>query len=253
MAFSNMFAVCNRILDHAGEDQIPDTTSFNAEGASLSRTQLQCKRFVDLVNRRLGRNVRIRQMKRKGTITTAAWNGSNNTYSLPNGVMVEDLVPETFFITTTGKAGELRHIPYEKWLQIFPQGESADGRPCQWYDLLPDGTDVDKIAFSPPPDNVYTIQYEYYLVPGPISQASDYVFLDTRHEDILWHYGQMWLEVSKAEGKASDFAQIINDLIAQLKQEGYGSAENPPGITLGFKIPCLKKYRGDFRGYSPQL
>lgn len=119
---------------------------------------------------------------------------------------------------------------------MFPAGETNKGFPQYFFDYPSDGTNIEKIGFSSPPGSNYTVQYEYILVPGSISQAADEIFLSSRYEDILWDYGQMWLEVSKSEGKAQDYANLIDELTEELRQYNYGSLEKPVGIDLGFKL-----------------
>ena len=250
MANSQFRDVVNRVLQHVGEPTIPDASTFNTD-SSLTKIQLQAKLFVDKVNRRLVRKNRARFLSRKATFSVTS---GSNSYSLPNGVFVEDIKSDSVFITTTGKGRKLEYVPYDQWLLYYPEGETVKGIPSFYYDLPPDGTGVDKIAFSQPSNYSLTVQYEYYVNVAPITVATDEIAFPARFEDILWDHAQMWVEVAKSEGKAADFALVLDNLFEELRQESLGAAEKPPRVTLGFTGLGFRKTRYDSRyAKSPGL
>lgn len=249
MANSTAYAVTNRILEFCSEQTISSTSDFTNE-TNLTRNQLMAKRFVDKVNRRLGRTSRLRQQRRK---TTLSLTNASNSYSLPAGVLLEDLVEDSMRCITAGKAyGPLKYITYHQWMDIFPGGETGQGLPQFFFDYPPDGTGVDKLGFSPPANQNLTMQYEYIKVPGAITAHTDEIFLDARFEDILWDYGQRWMEVVMSQGKSPEYAAVVDGLIDELRQWDYGSIEKQPGIDLGFKLcGTLRKNIGGYRASSP--
>ncbi|MBS1586947.1 MAG: hypothetical protein JSS82_15535 [Bacteroidetes bacterium] len=248
MANSQFRDVVNRVLQHVGEPTIPDASTFNTD-SSLTKIQLQAKLFVDKVNRRLVRKSRGRFLSRVGTFSVTS---GSNSYSLPAGVLAEDLKEDTVFVTTTGKGRKLEYIDYDEWLMWFPSGETTKGLPSRWYVYPPDGTGVDKIGFSAPSNVSLTVRYEYYLNVSPITLATDEIAFPVRFEDILWDHATMWVEVSKAEGKASDYAMILDNLFEDLRQEALGSPEHPPKVVLGLGAMGFRKTRSRY-ARSPGL
>lgn len=249
MANSTVYAVTNRILEFAGDQPISSTSDFDAE-TNLSRNQLMAKRFVDKVNRRLGRTSRLRQQKRVATLSLT---DASNEYTLPSGVFVEDIVAKSVRCITADKGyGPLRYMTYSQWMNKFPNGETSQGLPMFYFDYPPDGTGVDSLGFSAPANQDLTIQYEYYVVPGSTSTHTDTIFLNTRCEDILWDYGSRWLELVMSQGKSGEYAAVVDALIDELRQWDFGSAEKQAGIDLGFKIcGTVQKNTGGLRAHSP--
>lgn len=248
MANPSALSACNRILEHAGEPTVL-AADFDAE-TSLSKIALQCKRYLDKANRRLGRQTRLRINRRTATLSLT---NASNTYSLPTGVLLEDLEEDSLIIADAASFGQhIKYMPYQDWVRMWPAGETVKGRPVWFFDYPADGTNIDKLGFSQPPGANYTVKYQYYKAPNAITVSTDQVILDDRFVDVLWDHGQMWLEVSKAEGKAADYAAILDSLVDQLKQANQGSLEKPPGIDLGFSLcGTMQKYGGRRRAYSP--
>lgn len=244
MANSTYRDVVNRILQQCGEPTIPDASTFNTD-SSLTKIQLQAKLFVDKVHRRLVRQNKGRYLLRK---TTWSVTSSTNSYNIAAGVLVEDLKPDTVFITTSGKGRKLEYIEYEQWLEMFPSGETVKSIPAYWFVYPPDGTGTDKVGFSPPSNYSLTIQYEYYLNVTGLTSATDEIAFPVRYEDILWEHATLWIEVAKSEGKAADYALILERLFEELKQTSLGSAEKSPKVTLGYKGLGFRKtgYRGRY-------
>lgn len=248
MANSTAFAVTNRILEFAGEQTISSTSDFTNE-TNLLKTQLMAKRFVDKVNRRLGRTSRLRQQRRKATLSI---DDSTNSWALPSGVFVEDLVQGSLRCITTDKGyGPLGYLTYDEYMDRFPNGETTQGLPMRFFDYPPDGTGTDHLGFSPPANQDLDIQYEYFAVPGAITSHSDVIFINSRFEDVLWDYGMRWMELVLSQGKAAEYAAVVDGLIEELRQWDYGSAEKQVGIDLGFKIcGTVKKNTGGLRATS---
>lgn len=251
MANSTAYAVTNRILEFAGDQTISSTSDFTNE-TNLSRTQLMAKRFVDKVNRRLGRTSRLRQQRRKATLSLTS---SGNSYALPSGVFVEDIVARSVRCITSNKGyGPLAYMTYDEFMNKFPNGQTVQGLPQYYFDYPPDGTGTDYLGFSPAADQNLSMQYEYFLVPGTISAHTDLVFLNPRFEDVLWDYGSRWLELVLSQGKTAEYAAVVNDLIEELRQWDYGSDERQMGIDMGFKLcGTLRKNTGGLRADSPGL
>lgn len=242
MAASTYKAVVDRILQLAGEQAITNNSDFANASGELTKIQLQTKLYVDKVHRGITRKAKIRTSVRK---TTLSLTNASNSYALPSGVYGEDIKPASLFITTVGKEkGPLPYIEYDRVMEMFPSGETAKGVPNRWFLYPSDGTGTDYIGFTPPPNSNMTLQYEYYKVPSPLSAYNDTVQIDPRFEDILWDYGQMWVEVSKSEGKAADYASILERALEEYQQLNLGPIEKPPGVDFGrMKLGMGRSYR----------
>jgi hypothetical protein len=240
MANSTYFQAVNRVLEHAGQATIASTGDFDAE-TDLEKPQLQAKRFVDKANRRLIRNNRPRQRLRKYTLTLAS---GDNDYTLNSATSLENLKEDTFFITTAAYArGPLRYVPYETWLTWFPTGEPNEGIPEFWFDYPPDGTTVgDRIGFSPPPSAAMTVQYEGYMDVTALTTSTDVIAFDVKFEDVLWDWGQSYLESALSEGKAMELNAILDGLLSEIRQLSMGPRDKPPKVNLGMKIQGVRRW-----------
>jgi len=250
LAFSTYMAVVNRVLLNTGEAQIATALDFaNAGGNLLTKEQNQCKSYVDKVNRRIIRRGRLRYLRKKGTITTSA---ASNVYTLPDGVNIEDLVSDSFYITTAGMgSGPLQNITFTEWTHMFPSGETGKSVPRMYFNYDAAGSDVDTIGFSPPPSGVFTIQYEYYMSPLFLTDADDEVQIRMRDEDILWDNAQKWLEISNSQGKGADFAILEEQIVAELWAANQGDRSRPPSVTFRFRPFGLRRGNGLYV-YSPE-
>ena len=252
MTNSTYFATVNTILQLAGQAPIPDVGTF-ATTASLEKCQIQAKLFVDKANRKLVRHNRTRFTCRKYTLTTSS---ASNSYSLTAGatsapnVRVENMVEHSMFNTTSGQGyGPLKFIPRYKQLQVFPDGETVKGKPIRWYDLPPQDDGVERIAFSPPPDATYTIIFDYYEDPVVLSGPTDVIQWPTVWEDVLWDYGQMYLEMALSEGKQKDLASLMVNLETEIRQLTMGATDQPPCAELGINITAGIPRRRSSRSY----
>lgn len=233
MANSTYYEVVNRVLQHAGQTPIASTSDFGSN-STLDKPQLQAKLFVDKVNRRLLRKNRPRFTARKATLSLV---DGTNSYSLPAAVRIESLIEDSFFITTSGYGyGPLKHLDYKKWKTEFPEGEDTEGEPRRWIDLVPDGTEVDKVAFSPPPGMSLTVEYQYYTDPTALSAHGDIILWPPKFEDIIWDYAQLYLEIVLSEGKAGDLAQLMADLDQEIRQLTMGAIDDPPTMDIGMRF-----------------
>lgn len=254
MANSTYINVVNRILQQAGQVAIPDNTTFNTN-SSLEKIQLQAKLFVDTAYRRMIRKNRTRFTKRKYTLTTS--NGVNS-YALTGGatsqpnVTIEQIEEDSMFNTTVPYAfGPMKHLKYEKWMSIFPQGETTKAAPIRWIDLPPQDDGVERIAFSPVPNAAYTIVFNYFEDPVVLANATDVIQIPAKFEDILWHYGQTYVEIMLAEGKAGDFASLLQEMDSEIRQLTAGSIEDPPAVDIGitFRGGPQRRARRSARSY----
>lgn len=235
MANSQYIDVVNRILQHAGQTPIPDNSTFNSNN-SLGKEQLQAKLFVDKVNRRLLRRNRMRFAKRQMTLSLSS---ASNVYTLNTGgvnVTIEQIVEDSMFITTTAYAGPISYLSYYKWLHMYPQGEIVKGTPSRWIDLPPEGNAYDKISFSQPPSNTMTVVFDYYQDPVVLTSATDVIQWPAKFEDVLWDYGQLYLEIVLSEGKAGDLQSLMADIDSEVRQLTAGAIEQPPSVDIGISF-----------------
>lgn len=237
----------NRILNQAGQDPIPDSSTFT--NGPLTKVQLQTKLFVDKANRGLVRSIRGRFMKRKYTFNTSA---ASNSYSVDTTTSLENMVEDSMFRTSAGKGGRIEYIPYDTWITWFPEGESVKGIPNFWFDYPPDGSGVDKIGFSPPPNATIAIQYEGYLDPVVLSAYNDVIQWPQKFEDLLWDYAQLWVEMVLSEGKMEQIAVFLEPLFTQVRQLTLGPVDKPPSVDLGMRLGGVRK-GGSRSAYSPTL
>lgn len=238
MANSTYLDTVNRILYHAGQSPIADASTFNTN-SSLEKVQLQAKLFVDKVNRRLMRRHRMRFAKRQFSLSLSY---ASNSYSLTSGgitITVEQIVEDSMFITTSGYAGPVHHLDYYKWKLMYPEGETTQGVPTRWIDLPPEGNAYDKIAFSAPPVDSMTCIFDYYQDPVVLSTATDTIQWPSKFEDVIWDYGQLFVEIVLSEGKASDMQALMADIDSEIRQLNNGAIENPPKVDIGLSMTGL--------------
>lgn len=243
MANSEYLAVVNRVLEHAGQVTITSSTDFNNN--NIEKVQLQAKRFVDKANRRLIRSHRPRQRLRKFTLSLTS---GDNDYTLNATTSLENLKQGSWFITTDGIArGPLKYITYDEWLMRYPAGEDVESIPECWFDYPPDGvTSGDRVGFSPPPNQNMTVQYEGYLDVTALTNATDKVAFDTKFEDIIWDYGQLFLEACLSEGKTAEIGAFLDGMEAELRQLSMGPRDEPPKVNLGIRLPGVSKCTGRY-------
>lgn len=240
MANSTYISTVNRVLYHAGQQPIADNTTFN-DNTLLEKPQLQAKLFVDKAHRRLIRTSRPRERKRLFTFNTA---DGDNDYTLDSTVTFENLVQDSWFITTSGVAkGPLKYITYDQMLEWFPAGQTSEGVPDYWFDYPNNGTN-ERFGFIPIPAGTYAVQYEGYLDVGALSSATDTIAFPVKFEDILWDHAQTWLEISMSEGKAQDMYAVLDGLFQEYRQLTQGPRDRPPQIRIGIKVQGPQKGRG---------
>lgn len=238
---------CNRIARSIGIEQVTDNTTFNT--GTLSQHYQQIKDFVDEANRMLSLDTKPEYLKRVGTITTTAVVADNDTgYALACGF--ESVIPDSFFITTTGKGQPLDFKSFEDYTEEDPDGHTTKGRPR--YFVPRPGTDVsgaDRISFDPAPDAVYTVQYEYFYEAPVLSSATDIIVWKPRFEHLLWQAGRKFMEYVLAEGKVPEASEYVLPSLLKVRQMSIGFAEQPPTVTMEMSINSLQ--RGIRSAWSP--
>lgn len=241
MSNSTARTIVNRMLIQAGQAEIGSDNDFN-DNTALDKPQVQAKYFNDLINRRMVLSCRgCRFLEREFSLSITS---SGNSYSIDSTVMAETLVEDSWYISTADAGvAPLVYLPYTRWKQQFPEGESTTGEPARWIILPPDGSNIDKVSFSPPPGASYTVKYRGYLRPTSLLTATTTVAWPADYEHVLILAGQTFLEMVLSEGKMQDVGQFMEPWISELKQLSQGAPDDPPKADLGIKW-CFAPKRG---------
>ena len=249
MAFAAYWNCVNTVLLNAGEDPFTSTGQFDGAASGYGKLQGQAKSFMAKAHARIMQRGHFRYLRKPFTITTS---NASNVYNL-TGFNAEDIRPKSMFNTTSGfGGGYIVPIDYDDWLSQFPNGEVAQGVPVRYFLYPAGGSDADTLGFSPPPSGVFTIQMEYDVPPVQLVNSTDLVQVRTRDLYILLDHCQMWVEVSKSEGKAPDFAVAMEMLFEELRQGNTGDPSRPPKVTFQMRQLGLRKRNGQY-AYSPIL
>jgi hypothetical protein len=96
--------------------------------------------------------------------------------------------------------------------------------------------DVDRVAFSQPPNAAYLIQYEGYLNTVALVNDTDQIIWPVEFEHLLWIAGVQMLEVVLSEGKSVNYASMLEPAVTQVKQLSMGPVEDIPQIDLGLNV-----------------
>lgn len=238
MANSTYRATVNKILVLAGQAEISTDNAFNSD-SGLGKPELQAKRFVDKVNRRLTRKARPRFNAREYTITTA---DGTNAYNLDTAISPEQLIQDSWYISTSGYGRTLTNLPYLDWRRRYPEGETTEGVPERWI-LLPFNGTNERVAFSPVPNGTYAVKHMAYQDPVALSSASDVIVWPPALEDLIWDYGWMYLELVLAEGKTAEVEALMDNLYDEIKQFTEGPEEEVKKLDLGISINPLGSVR----------
>lgn len=239
MGFSTFRATVDRCLRRTGQAIWVGDTEFNANNGE--EIQVQAKDIVDEVNRRFLRLSRGRFLRREGTITT---NSSVNKYDGVADANAERYKEGSWRITAPAASafGPITYKDFIEWTTENPNGE-AKGTPREWFLYTRTSTDKDEIGFSPPPDGVYTIKYDYYLGPQVLSQASDTLLWPNNVEDLLWTAARYEIEAVLAEGKSMEIAGRIDELFSEVAKLTREPTDAPSVVDLGLEISPFGGFR----------
>lgn len=254
MAFINFYTAVNQVLVNAGEDPFTSTGQFDGATSGYGKAQLQCKSYMQKAHLRAMQRGHFRYLRSQMTLTTSS---ASNVYALtdtgvspPVPFNAEDIIIGSMINTTVGQGtGGLYPIDYDDWLRQFPAGEVSKGVPFRYFVYPPHGSDGDTIGFSPPPVGTYTINLEYNLPPVQLVTSTDLIQIRNRDLYVLLDSCQMWLEISKSEGKAPDFATQAELMFEELRQSNLGDPTKPPHVVfLMGKLGFRKSLRISTRG-----
>lgn len=213
---STFRTIVNRLLRLHGEQEIADDSTFNTN-ASLTKLQLQAKEWFALCHQWIMATPRSRFLLRDFTFNTS--NGVNS-YSLDSTTNYERILEQSFFITTAGSEyGPLEYVDLMRYRNEFSAGpETSTGRPTRWFlHFRAAGETVDKVGFSPIPGATYAIRYSAFRKPYVLSAATDTIAFEAEWEHPVLLWGGTFLEMAKAEGKAMDYGQFIQEVKSELE------------------------------------
>lgn len=243
MANSTYLDTVNRVLKRAGQKTIADANTFNGVSGTLTKAQVQAQVYVDEANRMCALEMPGHFLKRKATISTTATLSDNNTgFALNSATSLENLIEDSWFITTTGYGRELKPMSYEDWVRLDPDGHTLQSIPSHYIPWVPSGSGVaDRVHFYPAPNAVFTVQYEYYLDPAVLSAATDEIVWPKKFEHLLWTTAGVFLEIVLAEGKAGDFGQFLLPALTTVRQHSQGLSQLTPSVDLGIKMKPFRR------------
>lgn len=229
MANSTWLQATNRILAHAGQDEIADATTFN-DKTKLDKPQYQAKLFTDFASRHIVTSGEFRFLQREFSLSLV---DNDQTKPLATNSSAERIIQKTWRVTTAGKGRILRERRYIDQITMFPEGETSKGTPDFYYLLPPDSNGADYVGFSPIPNASINIKYLGYLKAIPLALATDAIQWPDQYEDRLWVAGQTFLEMVLAEGKMPDIGQFLEPYISELRQISGTPASEMPTTDLG--------------------
>lgn len=222
----------------AGQSEIANNTLFDAE-SGLAKHEIQAKRFVDKVNRQILRKARPRFNVREFTITTA---DGTNAYNIDSTTSPEQLVGDSWYISTASYGRVLSHLSYLDWKRQYPETPTVEGVPERWI-LLPFNGTNERVAFDPIPNGVYSVKYSAYQDAVALSLGADLVVWPPVLEDIIWEYGWTYVELILAEGKAAEVQALMQNLYEEIKQFTMGPEDDVKKLDLGISINPLGRTR----------
>ncbi len=233
MANSTYREACNRVAALHGQLTCADNTTF--DGTVLDKIYVQIKQFFWLANQMYGRAVRTRFLIREFylDITDAA-----NSYTVNATTSPDRLVPDTWYISTSGYGKRLRAYPggYAAWKRTYPEGETVEGIPDYFVILPQTGDDVERVAFSPPADRNLRVYYSGYLKPVPLAAAADLIIWPKDFEDAIMLGCGQFVEFASAEGKMPDIASFIEPAMSLVEASSQGPEEDTKMFDLGIEI-----------------
>lgn len=247
MANLSYFNTVNRVLQRHGQTPIPDTTTFDS--GTLTKTQLQAKIDVDEAHRMIVNDLPAEFLKRTTTFTTTGTGGggvpvlADNNTGWALAVPFEDVVPRTFFIKSpSASARELDVKPFNQFRRERPAGPTSLGVPSYVVPLTETALGAaDYVAFDPPPNAIYTIEYQYFLSPVALTLAADVIYIPTRFEPVLWEAAGDFLEIQLGDGKAPEWAQFMLPYLTKIRQKTLGLSQLPPACEMGFSIQGIQR------------
>lgn len=131
---------------------------------------------------------------------------------------VQKVRTKTFisYLTATGLTDRQRmtYIPYDKFQQRYSTVVSANSRPIN-VTRLPTGN----LSFYPPPNDIYSITFEYYSTPQIFAVNGDIPAMPLRFHQLIVY------EALKRFGKAEDAPELI--AIGE-EEAGSEGSENKP-------------------------
>lgn len=215
---STYYQMVQRMLALLGERLYDSSTQFDSTSmADHEKVQLQAKDWFGLYHQMAMVTPRARFLLRDYTITTS---DSSNSYNLNAATNYERLLEDSMFITTSGSEyGPIQQVDLHEYRTVFPSNNETKGAPYRYYHTLRSAAvGPDAIAFTPPPDGVYAIQYSAFLKPYRLKLAADQICVDEEWEHVFLMGTAVFIEIMKSEGKAGDFAGFADTLKTEFEQ-----------------------------------
>lgn len=229
MANSTFYTFTNRLLRWCGQAPYTSTSAFDDDSAA-DKVQVQGKEAAKLGHGLLMANPRLRFTQREFSITTVA---STALYNL--GTNPDLLIEDSWRITTTDEGVRLTPRLWNEQKSMYPEGETDEGKPNWYYfPTIASGSSTEQVGFSPIPDAVYTIKYEGWIKPTPLSTNSDTILFPPEHEDVLLLWCSWLLEGRLAEGR--DQATILEQIRSEMRANQIGAPEEGPTYDAGIEI-----------------
>lgn len=230
MANSTFYTFTNRLLRWCGQAAYASTSAFGDDDAA-EKVQLQGKEAVRQGHGLLMANPRLRFTQRTFTFNTVDGTATYNLSTNPD-LLKED----SWRITTADYGRQLKPRLYREQWQMYPEGETAEGTPIWYYfPTVASGSSQEKVGLSPVPDAVYTVVYEGWIKPTPLSAYGDEILFPPEHEDVLLKWCEWLLEGKLAEGR-TDSGAILEAIRSEMKANQVGAPEEGPTYDAGIEI-----------------
>ncbi len=218
----------------SGQAKTGTASDFNSD--VMDKIQVQAKYAYRRAYLRIWREGRFRFLERQYTISAVA---NTSDYSVNSATIPELFVEDSFCISapTASVKPRLYFMSYQDYQDGFPAGNGT-GRssPDYWVVLPPDGSGTDKIRLYPTPNDSYTVSYRAYLKPVTPTAATDTIVFPDDVKDILQEFAQVYIESLLSEGKAGDFASLLETALTAVKAIYRGPVEDKSRLNLRMRI-----------------
>jgi hypothetical protein len=255
-SYSSWLETTNYILEMAGQLQVTSAINFNNPITNLTRIQSQTRRFVDVVDRLLNRKIYNRDNLQEFQLQLQPGNPqilSTYVYPLDPSTRMENIRYYSFFNitpqsttssgTTTVYAQQLFNKEYREFRAEWPDFTAMDTGPPQLWIIMPKtlatpgvGIQSDQIAFYPVPDQNYTVVYQASLKAVPLLLDTDPVLFTKDNEDVIWHWGRMFLEEALGEGKGQLAQYYAAQALDDYLRRQAGPEEERHAVRTGMNI-----------------
>lgn len=128
-------------------------------------------------------------------------------------------------ISTTGYRKRLYPVQYDDFRDIHPSVDTSTerGTPGYYYTVGRSSTNQMNIKLYPVPDQVYTVEYDYYKVPTDMGDDADVPVIPNAYQDllidyVLWKSYQHERDLATAAAYRDQFMQGLREMASDYGQ-----------------------------------